>query len=249
MLKTKKEIEDWLDSQCDNIIGTYKIDDNLIVDIYGTIRLNNLSLHELPFKFGTIKGSFYCEQNKLSSFKNFPDVIETSLYLDYNEFTSLIGCPEVGESIMVNNNKLISLEGSPKRCEAYFYCMNNNLTSLEGCPEYVRYNFLCHNNSITSLEHSPKEVGSSFNCTDNLIKDISNFKCNLSTFIHGGKTTNRIHGFEKFYKEVDLIPRLKEIKFKLEIENKEFNTVRNMIKLEKELNEKIETNKIKKHKL
>ena len=51
-----------------------------------------------------------------------------------------------------------------------FSCYNNKLTSLEGSPKEVNGDFSCHNNQLTSLEGSPKEVGGSFYCHNNPVK-------------------------------------------------------------------------------
>ena len=62
------------------------------------------------------------------------------------------------------NNKLTTLEGSPKEISGGFYCQYNKLISLEGSPIKVGRNFSCNNNQLTSLKGSPKEVGMDFYC-------------------------------------------------------------------------------------
>jgi len=52
-----------------------------------------------------------------------------------------------------DNNKLTSLEGSPKRVEYAFRCSNNRLTSLVHSPIYVGSDYVIEGNKqITSLE-------------------------------------------------------------------------------------------------
>ena len=63
------------------------------------------------------------------------------------------------------NNRITSLEGSPKEVRGNFYCSNTNIASLKGCPEEVGGNFWCSNTNITSLEGCPEEVGGSFWCS------------------------------------------------------------------------------------
>ena len=68
------------------------------------------------------------------------------------------------------NNKLTSLEGSPKSVGGDFECSGNKLTSLEYVPESVGGDFNCHSNQLTSLEGLPEIVGY-INCRHNQIKD------------------------------------------------------------------------------
>jgi hypothetical protein len=63
------------------------------------------------------------------------------------------------------DNKLTSLEGSPKSVGGYFVCHNNKLVSLDGAPQSVGGYFDCANNKLTSLEGAPKEVGGVFYLT------------------------------------------------------------------------------------
>jgi hypothetical protein len=66
------------------------------------------------------------------------------------------------------NNKLTTLEGSPKEVGGYFVCSSNKLTDLTGSPNTVGGYFDCSNNELTSLEGSPKEVyGGDFDCSNN----------------------------------------------------------------------------------
>jgi len=65
-----------------------------------------------------------------------------------------------------NNNRLVSLEGSPRKA-GYFYCHGNRLTTLEGGPREIGGSFLCHNNQLVSLKGSPIEVAEDFNCSNN----------------------------------------------------------------------------------
>ena len=76
------------------------------------------------------------------------------------------------------NNKLTSLEGSPREVGGYFDCRYNQLTSLEGAPRKVGEGFYCGSNQLTSLLGGPEEVGGYFNYLSNpLPKEIlDNYK-------------------------------------------------------------------------
>ena len=85
-----------------------------------------------------------------------------------NRLKSLEGSPkEVGGIFWCYGNDLISLKGAPEKVGGDFYCPDNDLTSLEGAPEKVGGNFICSDNNLTSLKGAPEKVGGSFHCSDN----------------------------------------------------------------------------------
>ena len=57
-----------------------------------------------------------------------------------------------------NENKLTSLENSPKIVNGNFYCSFNNLTSLEFAPKVVKRNFICHGNDVKFTEQDVRAV-------------------------------------------------------------------------------------------
>ena len=70
------------------------------------------------------------------------------------------------------DNKLESLEGSPKTVGGHFSCFGNKLESLEGCPEIVESDFYCYENKLKSLEGSPQTVGGDFYCHRNKLESL-----------------------------------------------------------------------------
>ena len=69
-------------------------------------------------------------------------------------------------------NKLKSLEGSPRTVGGSFYCYDNKLKSLEGSPKTVGGHFNCHRNKLESLEGSPQTVGGGFWCWGNKLESL-----------------------------------------------------------------------------
>ncbi len=67
------------------------------------------------------------------------------------------------------DNQLISLIGSPKKCED-FNCSDNQLTGLIGAPELC-VDFDCGNNQLTSLIGAPKECFI-FGCDNNRLTNL-----------------------------------------------------------------------------
>jgi len=110
----RAQIANWLDSF--GIIN-YTINDDLTIDVNGSVNLNYKFLTCFPsfIKFNEVSSIFYCSDNQL---------------------TSLEGCPRtVGGSFSCRNNYLTSLEGCPKTVDGNFFCHSNKKKFNE---EYVR---------------------------------------------------------------------------------------------------------------
>jgi hypothetical protein len=132
-----------------------KDSDGLYIDVDGNVQLSYRGMGYLPVRFGYVSGSFYCDNNKL---------------------TSLRGCPiSVGGIFSCGDNRLSSLRGCPKIVRSSFYCANNILTSLEGCPHVLgdgKYkDFVCSNNRLTSFMGCPSSVGNFYCGYNNLLDD------------------------------------------------------------------------------
>jgi hypothetical protein len=174
-------------------------EDNTII---GSINISNMLLDELPawMKSLTVKGSFYCDNNQLTSLEGCPQTVEGHFYCYRNQLTSLEGGPQtVKGDFYCYKNQLTSLEGCPQTVEGDFYCDNNQLTSLEGCPQTVEGSFYCDNNQLTSLEGGPQTVKGGFSCNRNQLTSLEGgpqtvkggFSCNNNqlTSLEGGPQT------------------------------------------------------------
>ena len=77
---------------------------------------------------------------------------------------NLTELPEILKDITVSgyficsNNKLTSLNNSPKTVSGYFGCGNNKLTSLDGAPTYVGGSFNCRYNPVKFTEEQVRAV-------------------------------------------------------------------------------------------
>jgi len=86
---------------------------NINGDVNLTLRLVGES--QLPFKFGKVTGNFECNHNKLSSFENFPDIVNGSINLVGNKFQNLKGITQnIGGDLNLSINPLKSFDGFPK---------------------------------------------------------------------------------------------------------------------------------------
>jgi hypothetical protein len=89
-----------------------------------------------------------------------------------NKLTTLENSPKnvSGHFICNNSNLLTSLVGAPSSVGGDFWCDYCKLTTLEGAPKFVGESFMCYNNELTSLTGAPKSVGGNFYCSDNPVK-------------------------------------------------------------------------------
>jgi hypothetical protein len=100
--------------------------------------------------------------------------VDDHVDLSYMELNRLpINFGTVKYNFSCSNNKLTTLEGSPKTVGDDFYCTRNKLTSLEGGPDIISGDFDCSNNKLKTLEGFPKSIGGYVDCSRN---DIINFK-------------------------------------------------------------------------
>ena len=101
-------------------IYNYTVNDDGSIDVNGSVNLRFNGLSEFPLRFNKIFGSFYCDNNELTSLKNGPNWIKGSFRCDFNELTSL--------------------EFSPKYVGGDFNCSHNPLTS-NSCEIEIRGDF------------------------------------------------------------------------------------------------------------
>ena len=165
ILRSRRGISVWLKSYD---IKTYKINEDLSVDVDGDVSLSYRFLKLIPIKFGTIRGDFNCGGNSLSSLVGCPSVVGGDFKCSNNELTSLEGCPvEIGGAFYCSNNKLTSLEYCPVSVGGLFDCSGNKLVGLKYCPKEIVSDFDCDNNRLVSLEGGPFMVGGNFRCSYN----------------------------------------------------------------------------------
>ena len=141
-------------------IRNYTINDDLSIDIKGSVYLFNKSLTKLPLKFNIVSGDFDCSHNKLTTLEGSPKEVGSNFYCYYNELTTLEGSPnDISIDFICSNNQLTTLEGSPKNVGGNFDCSDNQLTTLKGIPKWVGENFYCSGNKLTMFLN----IGKSFN--------------------------------------------------------------------------------------
>lgn len=112
---TRDQVKSRLDYNW-SIDGTYKINDDLTIDVDGGVKWNMSNHRNLPVKFNKVSGFFNISNHKL---------------------TSLIGSPKECGSFNCIDNNLKNLEGSPEIVKLNFYCGENPFTNLIGAPKSI----------------------------------------------------------------------------------------------------------------
>lgn len=154
-------------------ITDYSINDDLSIDVYGSVYISVKKFERLPIAFNEVSGEFFCCNNSLTSMENMPKMVGGTFDCSYNNITSLLGGPEiVNGDYKCSYNELTDLVGSPKRVEKGFSCINNLLTTLEGAPIEVGDYFYCHFNRLSNLNHLPKYIGGELIITENYLPNI-----------------------------------------------------------------------------
>jgi hypothetical protein len=161
-------IKKWLD---EHKIKNYTINDDLTIDINGSINLRRCGVEQLPeyIQFGKVSGYFVCCGCKLKSLEGCPQKVGYQFDCsECNSLETLKGCPkEVGDYFYCYScPELTSLEDCPKEVGGDFYCSCcPKLTSLKGCPEKVGGSFECSGcTKLESLKGCPKVVDKDFDC-------------------------------------------------------------------------------------
>jgi len=129
-------IKEWLKTYN---IKDYKINDDMTIDSFNSINLQNKKLNNFPdyINFNIIHDGFF-------------DIRE-------NNFTSLRGSPKQLNYgyFCCSNNKLRSLKYAPIYVNGDFDCEDNKLTSVEYAPKICKNHFRCSGNE---KKFSKKEI-------------------------------------------------------------------------------------------
>lgn len=86
------------------------------------------------------------------------DILHGTFFCNNNYLTSLHGCPStIMGSLLCTRNNLTSLKGAARYVGSNFSVSLNPLTSLEGCPLEVRGDFFCQ---LTAVKFTEEQIRS-----------------------------------------------------------------------------------------
>jgi len=85
--------------------GKCTINNDGSIDVDGSVNLSRKKLTKIPFNFGKVSGSFYCNHNKLKSLDGAPITVGDNFSCGHNHLTTLDGAPNiVGGSFWCHDN-------------------------------------------------------------------------------------------------------------------------------------------------
>lgn len=132
LAEKKKAIDKWLDKM---MINNYTINDDLTIDVDGTVNLDGKGLDSLPYKFGYVKDYFTCERNALQDMTNMPHTVGKDWHVSDNNIVSLVGMPKVlGKTINFKHNQVTSFEGIAPDFKETIDARDNHLKTLDNLP-------------------------------------------------------------------------------------------------------------------
>lgn len=105
--------------------GSYKVNDDLSVDVEGDVHLNITPPHGIiPVKFGVVTGGFDVVSCGLTSLQNAPHTVNGFFMCSHNKLTNLVHGPKVVSDIyVIGKNPLRSLEGFPDTASPTYVSM------------------------------------------------------------------------------------------------------------------------------
>ena len=104
---------------------------------------------------------------------NISDFVDGYFNCSSNKLISLEGAPKrVLQSFSCEHNQITSLKYAPEMVGDNFNCYNNKLTNLVGAPNKIYGSFYCYNNNLTTLEGAPEYVAGNFHCSDNKLETL-----------------------------------------------------------------------------
>ena len=102
MYTNKQDIKNWLDKY---EVKNYTINEDLSVDVDGSVWLYDKNIKEIPVKFNIIKGYFDCRDNQLTSTEFFPTEVCGNFNCYSNNFKNLDNFPKIVEGwISIDKN-------------------------------------------------------------------------------------------------------------------------------------------------
>lgn len=158
-------------------IENYTINEDLSIDVDGSVDISDMKLIKIPIKFNKVTGTFSCRNNNISDLENSPRIVGQNFICDINvELTNLKGCPEfvLGDFSCMNSN-LKDLGHLPKIIGRSLYLSHNKLTNVKIDEFIVGVDLHLSNNKLTSIEGIQPKVNGGLYLSYNKLKDLKHF--------------------------------------------------------------------------
>ncbi len=155
----------------------------------GDLDISDMGLTELPDLSNLIvKGSFFCNKNKLSNLLGSPLQVLKDYDCRGNNLTSLLGISSQIGSLVCSHNQLTSLEYAPET--VYDLCCEcNQLRDFGGAPKNIKNMLKADLNPIVSFAGFPDKVNGDFRAINNDLENVEDIADRVkgSIFIYNPK--------------------------------------------------------------
>lgn len=121
------------------------------------------------------------------------------------------GTVDVDGSVYLYNKGLTQIPLKFGKISGPFDCDNNKLTSLEGSPKYVGGYFSCNGNQLKTLEGGPEIVIGEYHCNNNQLVNFKGFPEDY-VVVEYAELSDMIYGDNPVYKLLEDIPSNKWLK-------------------------------------
>lgn len=134
-MSSKQEISRWLDR---NSIDNYIVNDDLSINVNGDVKLYDIKIETLPYKFNIIFGDFRILNCELTTLKNCPNIVYESFACSYNPIHSFNDAPHhVGGNFYCSSTPIKNLTTLQTHFEGKFYhCAEEKSQFLEDFKNY-----------------------------------------------------------------------------------------------------------------
>lgn len=168
-------------------IFNYSINDDLSVDIDGSVMLSDRKLDYIPVNFNKVTNNFICRYSHLTSLEGFPKKAQL-IDCSYNQISSLQGLINAEiDTLLSSNNLLENFDHCPAKV-TQLICGDNQITSLKGLPKNIEFLDL-NSNKISSLDYLPMSINR-LDISNNKITDLK--EISGRTFSYLNITANKI---------------------------------------------------------
>lgn len=146
-------------------IRNYTINDDMSIDVDGSVFLDDVKINKLPLKFRNVSGLFACNNNNLVSLEGSPKYVGGSFVCSFNKLSNLTGSPRevYGDFNCSHNHDLISLDGAPNKIGGSLLAWICNLNKLS-IDSNITEDLIVSSNLITYIEEIP-------NCSNLVFKN------------------------------------------------------------------------------
>lgn len=115
--------------------GSWKINEDFSIDVWGDVNIAGHALNEIPVKFNVVTGNFDCAFNNLKSLFNSPR--------------------EVGGDFSCESNHIVDLKFAPIHIGKNFLMGHNLVNTFNYFPEFVGGNSSFMDNPINNIDTLP----------------------------------------------------------------------------------------------